>query len=339
MREKQALSLKGITDFMLNVIEMATIERRIGRVIEKIEEVELFLAGNPISVIRIKDASITTAEIADLSITNAKFGDLAITNAKFGSVDAAKFTAGTISADRIGAGTITADKISVSTLSAISVNAGTITAGFLTSVTVTGGTMRTATSGSRIEVTASPNALIIYNSSGDEKVRFATEGMLIRADNNIMVGFQTIGGSGVAHLNSDSSSTVFNLGGESGVVITIENSTSGGDINFTAADGEVRLRGVDVTVNGSSKSAIVPTSQGYNALYCLESPEVWFFDFAKDIDSIDSLFLEVTHGEINALNTEQGELLVFRKRKVDAKRFASRTVEQFNRNNDFWGVV
>jgi hypothetical protein len=72
----------------------------------------------------------------------------------------------------------------------------------------------------------------------------------------------------------------------------------------------------------------------------LESPEVWFFDFSSDIDAIDKAFLEVTTGESNIIETDQGELLVFRKRKDTEKiRFESKTLEQFDKNNHFWGSV
>jgi len=320
---------------MLNIIQQATMERSIGRIQEKLAEVELFLTGNPITTARIKDASIDTAQIADLSITNAKFADLAITNAKIDSVDAAKFTAGTISADRIAAGSITASKLDVSDLSAISANMGSMTAGTLTGLTVTGATIRTATSGDRTEMTASPNALIIYSGSS-ERVRIDPDGLKLTN-----LGMNFIQGSTfkAAIFTSTSPSQVTLEAGNCDNLFVV-NGKSGGDIQIVAADGIIYMTSDSfIKINGSTKTAIVPTSQGHNALYCLEAPDAWFFDFAKDMASIDPDFIASTEGEINALETDQGELLVFRKRKGGAKRFASKTVEQFDHNNTFWGAV
>jgi hypothetical protein len=91
-------------------------------------------------------------------------------------------------------------------------------------------------------------------------------------------------------------------------------------------------------LNGNAKTAVVPTYEGYKALYCAESPEVWFFDFAKDKNSIDPLFLDVTDGDMKTLKTEEGDIMVFRRRKGYANvRFEPKTLEEFDRNNWFWG--
>jgi hypothetical protein len=321
---------------MLNVIEQATIERRFGRIQEQLEEVELFLAGNPVSVIRIKDASITDAQIDDLSITNAKFADLAITNAKITSIDAGDFTAGTLNAARIGAGIITADKLNISTLSAISADVGTITGGSITGVTITGGTVRTASSGERIEMTASPNAMRFYNSGGTEKYRFDPDGLKIYDIGTHWYKFST-GTFWASFFKASSTQTTFQVGGS--IDFDFISGQSGGDMQLVAADDQINIwPSGNVRINGSVKTAIVPTKQGYRALYCLEAPEVWFFDFIKD--KFDPIFSEVTEGEINALTTDQGELLVFRKRKGFLNtRFEKKTAVQFDKNNKFWGAV
>jgi hypothetical protein len=64
-----------------------------------------------------------------------------------------------------------------------------------------------------------------------------------------------------------------------------------------------------------TKSAVVPSSRGMIKVFSGEAPESWFFDFADSKDTIDPLFLEVTSGEMQTLRTEEGKLLVFRKRK------------------------
>lgn len=89
--------------------------------------------------------------------------------------------------------------------------------------------------------------------------------------------------------------------------------------------------------NGFIKTAIVKTSSGYNALYCAESPEVWFFDFALDHDSIDPMFLEVTEGEMKIIHCDDGSLQIWRRRKGYAKtRFEEKSAIQFMKNNLFW---
>jgi len=319
----------------LNVVEFDTLDRKLVDIDRILDQVELFFVGQPISGIRIEDASITTAKIADLSVTNAKFADLAITNAKIDSIDASKFTAGTLSADRIAAASITADKLDVTELSAISANVGTITAGTITGITITGATIRTASSGSRIEMTASPNALIVYDGS-DERIRIDPEGLKLH---NLGINF--ISGStfkGAFFTETSPNDVTFEVGNADELFIV--NGKAGGDIQIVAADGTIFMTATSIKVNGSTKTAIVPTSQGYNALYTLESPEVWFFDFAKSLDDIDSMILETTEGESNVIKTDQNEYLVFRRRKgFEDTRFEQKTVQQFDRNNRFWGQV
>lgn len=321
----------------LNVIEKATLDRKISRVTEVLQEVEAFFAGKQIQTARIGDATIGTANIADLAVTNAKIADLAITNAKIGSVDAGDFTAGTISADRIGAASISVAKLDIEELSSISTNVGTITAGTITGNTVTGGTVRSASSGSRIEMSASPNAIRFYDGS-TQKNRIDSDGMALNMPAYILDSSNTYKCS--MFLNNSALGANWYIQAGNCDSFDIIQGTSGGDINFVAANGNIQVEtpNGETRINGSAKTAIVPTSQGYNALYCLESPEVWLFDFAKDIDSIDKIFLENTEGEKNILKTDQGELLVFRRRKgFGNTRFEQKTLKQFKENNRFWG--
>lgn len=111
--------------------------------------------------------------------------------------------------------------------------------------------------------------------------------------------------------------------------LTVAGSTyiSTGSISFS--NGKV------LTVS-ADKSAIVPTSKGFNALYCAESPEVWFFDFAESKDKIDLMFEEVTTGDKHFIKTEGGQYLVFARRDGhEHKRFESKTEEEFIKNERF----
>ena len=318
----------------LNTIDGASIRRQLTGIDQKLQSVEAFFAGSPINTARIKNAAIGSAQIVDLSVTNAKFDTLSITNAKITNVDAAQFTVGTLSADRIAAGSITASKLDVSDLSAIATNMGTMTAGSLTGLTITGATVRSFASGTRVEMTASPNALIIYNGTS-ERVRFDPEGLKITD-----MGMNFIQGATFkAALFTSTFPSRLELEAGNCDELFIINGKAGGDIQLVAADGTIFMTSdAFIKINGTTKTAILETSRGYNALYCLESPEVWFFDFAKDENSLDHDFIEATQGESNILKTDQGELLVFRKRKgYQSTRFEKKTLEQFDKNNRFWG--
>jgi len=92
-------------------------------------------------------------------------------------------------------------------------------------------------------------------------------------------------------------------------------------------------------VGGTPKTAVVPTSEGYKALYCVESPEVWFMDFCDSKDNIDSLYLEATEGEMKFIKLDGGGYQVWRRRKGHAgKRFEDKTEEEFDKNNKFWAT-
>lgn len=105
---------------------------------------------------------------------------------------------------------------------------------------------------------------------------------------------------------------------------------------------------------GTTKTAIVPTSKGYKALYCTESPEVWFFDFCygkRIIKNLlqfwktewevkpDPLFLEVTEPPYTIIQTGTKNTVQLWGRRKDTKdkRFADKTESEFKENNKFWG--
>lgn len=86
----------------------------------------------------------------------------------------------------------------------------------------------------------------------------------------------------------------------------------------------------------ANKTAIVPTSKGFNALYCTESPEVWFMDFCESKDTVDPLFLEVASKPYHFIKCEDGEYQVWGKRKHhDHLRFEQKTEEEFIANEKF----
>jgi|GEM_PF-3638237 len=87
---------------------------------------------------------------------------------------------------------------------------------------------------------------------------------------------------------------------------------------------------------GAIKSAIVPTSEGHNALYCIESPEVWFMDFCENKDSVDTLFLQVTVAPYKFIQCDDGTYQIWGKRKGhEEKRFENKTEDEFMANERF----
>ena len=108
------------------------------------------------------------------------------------------------------------------------------------------------------------------------------------------------------------------------------------DISLVAT-GDVNVSATNFKVNGAPKEAVVPTSKGYKALYCTESPEVWFMDFCDDKEKIDPLFLEATEGKMKFIKCDDGTYQVWRRRKGFAnKRFEQKTKEEFDKNYKFW---
>lgn len=113
--------------------------------------------------------------------------------------------------------------------------------------------------------------------------------------------------------------------------------------SLTVSNGDATIwnDGVNAKVTSGAfvKTAIVETKEGYKALYCAESPEVWFFDFCDSKETIDPLFLEVTEGKMRFVKLEDGGYQVWRRRKgFENTRFEAKTAEQFQKNNEFWST-
>lgn len=158
----------------------------------------------------------------------------------------------------------------------------------------------------------------------------------------------TLSGYDAFYTSSDDLFIAAGIGG-TGVIYLSDN---GGGANEFHIDGATSIYedGLGSTVidcGGSTKTAIVKTSQGYNALYCTESPEVWFMDFARVKKSwkfwkkeyiVDKMFLEVTEAPFIAIPTmNKGIVQIWGKRKGFSKvRFEPKTEKEFTKNNNFW---
>lgn len=113
--------------------------------------------------------------------------------------------------------------------------------------------------------------------------------------------------------------------------------------------------GTDVYIQneGNVKTAIVPTTQGYRALYCMESPEVWFMDmcylkprskwwrFWEEREYvIDPLFLETIVRPLHFVPTADKNVFQvwgIRRGSVN-RRFEKKTKKEFIKNNAFWST-
>jgi len=101
--------------------------------------------------------------------------------------------------------------------------------------------------------------------------------------------------------------------------------------------GTIEMVSAEFQINGTVKTAIVPTKDGHRALYTNESPDVWFMDFCESKDKIDPIFLEVTSPPYHFMKCEDGEFQVWGKRKgFEHLRFENKTKEEFDRNTVFW---
>lgn len=162
--------------------------------------------------------------------------------------------------------------------------------------------------------TVSPSRLYSYSKEfifNNKTITYEGTGQTWIADNHITLG-------NGKNLNLDQSLTTYNT------MIFTNTYISGGGNVFTYWNG---------------KNAIMDTTKGFRALYCIESPEVWFMDFAKDKESIDPLFMEVTEGEIKFIKCDDGGYQVWRRRNgLVNRRFDERSEREFHANNLFWNT-
>ncbi|MFZ2881567.1 MAG: hypothetical protein WA019_00685 [Candidatus Moraniibacteriota bacterium] len=222
-----------------------------------------------------------------------------------------------------------------------------------------------------------PEAILLVRDSGGTGTKLRWEGgSRIWADNSNNFGFNAIGGTLVFYSNSSERMQVnsgginvsgdvttknlyLNQGQNEGSIHNVDRIRGYNDLNFVG-NGDVRFyrdgsdgAGVrfewgtgkifsyssSINLGGTDKTAIVPSSKGFRALYSAESPEVWFFDFCPSKDDIDPLFLEVTEGDLKFIKCDGG-YQVWRKRKGHAnKRFELKTALQFYKNEAFLGLA
>lgn len=287
----------------------------------------------------------------------------AVTSAFLGTFSADKIVAGTIDSAVIYSGSITANQLSGGTI----VLGGTLNGSGLMqiknpsgSVIIQGdntghhyfdGTVATE------KITLNEGGFTAYNTGGTKVIEVDAGGLYgydgavitthIGAGDNYFSGAMNIrdatGGTLMGQVGMDVNSKV-NLYASGDTYLE-----SGADVHIKASD-DIYLdagsggsgHNVDITcdnfyINSEAKTVVLPTSQGYRALYCTESPEVWFMDFIPDSKELSPLFQEVTIPPYRFIKCEDGGFQVWGKRKDQAtKRFEEMTEEQYKKNNKFW---
>ena len=258
-----------------------------------------------------------------------------------GKIETGTVVAGSVQAGWLTAQTISASQITTGTLSANRISGGSLSGDLISGGTITGVNIQTANSGNRVVMSSGSDQLKFYNSSGITGVieNYGGNGRLgLVAGNDLYLSAN--GGGSYAHLDGSSDFIVPGyLSTESGIYLNghfLQNGNSSGHIKM----------------DGTDKTAIVSTSKGYNALYSVESPEVWFMDFAriehkwwqfwkKPKFILDNTFLEVTSGPYIFMPTMvKGWVQAWGKRKGhETKRFETKTEEEFLKNEEFLNMA
>lgn len=139
------------------------------------------------------------------------------------------------------------------------------------------------------------------------------------------------------------------FGGTTNTYGRIEVKNSSDNVTHSFGSAGFLVSGTAVTIDNNTgttrvqygglvaKTAILETSEGYKAVYCMESPEVWFMDFVGEDKVLDPLFAEVTVEPYHYIKCEGGGYQVWGKRKYFGDtRFTDKTEEQFDQNARFW---
>jgi hypothetical protein len=300
-------------------------------------------------------------------------GAAADVNANATTISGGKITTGSIQALQIGANQVTADKLTAGTFNvggtseptAIVIAQSTISGN--ARLGYVGGSRIWEDSSSRLGYNAIGGTHYFYTASNEAVVipngaqTWFNYGISCRDSFNVGIPNSTVVNARITGTfyfdttgTTGSSSpwiygtagTYLNLNGPTHILGFINGSqrlavsntgTTIGGTNGLYISGANKIDFKDWTLTlTSNKTAIVPTSEGFNALYCIESPEVWFMDFCEGIKQVDPLFVEVTVPPYHFIKCEDGGYQVWGKRKGhDQIRFEEKTREEFEANEKF----
>lgn len=221
---------------------------------------------------------------------------------------------------------------------------GTANIGTLTFNEIAGGTAvlgGTANGNGLLQIKDASGSVIIQGDNLGHHYRDTSGGTLVEINAS---GFNAYGSANV-FFKETIGTTYQGFAGASGTSFIIA-SQNNANLNLLAGDnktiklstgGTIEMVSNEFQINGTVKTAIVPTTSGYNALYTNESPDVWFMDFCESKEKIDPMFLEVTSPPYHFIKYEDGEYQVWGKRRgFENTRFESKTKDEFDKNNIFW---
>ena len=322
------------------------------------------LNASLMTVINLNAQSITVGTFAS---PNDRFTDESLNGVKIsqGTIYGNRIVANSINADRIQAGTITADRITAKTITADRIQDNSLGTNQLIANGVHGNRIQDATIDNAKVANLSADKInagtltigggghigeahflgtspaVFYNASGDVR------GIIYSTGADFYIASQS---GATLYLYAGSGQTyVMNGLRVDGEIITNQDHirARGGGAYLYFATGYTNISsGAIDFANGkklsvpSDKTAIVLTKEGYRALYCVESPDVWFMDFCKSKEEIDSLFLEVTEPPYHFIKYEGGEYQVWGRRKGSSgKRFAIKTEEEYYKNERFYSMA
>jgi len=318
------------------------------------------IANLAVSAGKIANLTITADQIANLAITTGKIGNEQITNVKIkNDLSADKITAGTIrvggtsqpTAIIIAASSITGNsrlgyqhgsRIWEDSSSNLGINAiGGQVILYCASqqvATFTNGTIYFRSSSSAMVTLIDGSQSIFYDGISCRGSFNVTSGYNARFANNVYFGTTATteliwGGSD--HLDLSAKNYIyFKINGSEELKISSAGLTTRGYF-YSPNYNYMEFKDYTLTLT-ADKTAIIPTSHGFKALYCMESPEVWFMDFIEKDKKLDPLFKEVTISPYHYIKCEGGEYQVWGKRRGhEQKRFGDKTEKEFLANEKF----
>jgi len=334
------------------------------------------IADNAISTPKLQANSVVANVIASNAVVASKISAGAVEADKIATnaVTANKIQAGAVSADKISVSNLAAINANLGTITAGSINAALVTITNLNANNITTGTIRVGASGQPDAIILSRDT-----GGTGTKLRWEPGGSRMWADTSNRIGINSIGSPMFIYVNSSEKLAIPQSGQTSmrggifcdGNLNVADNQTiriqqfghlqmgnfrlEGGFNRYVFKDGDGNERfsitpdsspNTRINMNGyslrltSNKTAIMPVDDGYKALYCIESPEVWFMDFRKVDEMEDETFTKVTDGKrfYQKVFDEDGVeyVQVWRRRKGHADlRFEDKTEEEFIQNEKF----
>jgi len=295
----------------ISVTDLASISANIGTI----------TAGN-ITANIITAGTLNVARIADSSLLNAKLGN---------DLSANKITAGQLTVG--GAGAVTAIYLRRSSSS---------TPGEAdTFIRWEGGSRMWSDNSNNMGINAIGGSMYIYTNSG-QRMYISSGNTNIYSNtlycHNINLSLDGVVESSISNIDRLIGYNDLWIVGKGDIRFPRDDSDNAG-VRFQWGTGKIYSYSSSINLGGTDKTAIVLTKGGFKALYCAESPEVWFFDFCESKEKIDPTFLEVTVAPYRFIKCEDGGYQVWGKRKGhEEKRFEAKTQEEFEKNEEFLNI-